>query len=101
MMSYDDIYAMIDQIDNMNVIQLLVVGKGGKKTFSKSVMFLEMTHSVPTGLGLPLKLSLAGSTVGTVDMEGKFDIRNMFLGKGALNVNGFVKSSAVVEISGS
>ena len=36
MMSYDDIYAMIDQIDNMNVIQLLVaVGKGGKKTFSK------------------------------------------------------------------
>merc|ERR1711962_1079513 len=102
MMSYDDIYAMIDEIDNMNVIQLLVAaGKGGKKTYSKSVMFLEMTYSVPTGLGLPLKLSLAGSTVGTVDMGGKFDIRNMFWGKGAMNVNGFVKSSAVVEISGS
>ena len=68
--------------------------------FIFSVMFLEMTHSVPTGLGLPLKLQLSGSTVGTVDMEGKFDIRNMFWGKGSLNVNGFVKSSAVVEIAG-
>merc|ERR1711881_391145 len=79
MMSYDDIFAMIDQIDNMNVITMLMnVAKGGKKTFSKSVMFLEMTHTVPTGLGLPLKLALSGSTVGTVDLEGKFDIRNMF-----------------------
>ena len=57
-------------------------------------MFLEMIHTVPTGLGLPLKLALSGSTVGTVDLEGKFDIRNMFWGKGAMNINGHVKTSA-------
>ena len=100
-MSYDDIYAMIDQIDNMNVVQLLrIIAKGGKKTFTKSMMFLEMTHTVPTGLGLPLKLKLTGSTVGSVELNGKFDIRNMFWGPAGVNINGFVKPSAVVEVSG-
>jgi len=102
MLSYDDIFALVDQIDNMNVIQLLLnVAKKGEKTFSKSVIFLEMTHSVPTGFGLPLKLKLSGTTVATVELNGKFDIRNMFWGKGALDIAGFVKPSAVVEISGS
>ena len=63
-------------------------------------MFLEMTHTVPTSLGLPLRLKLTGSTVATVELNGKFDIRNMFWGPGSLTVNGFVKPSAVVELSG-
>ena len=100
-MSYDDIFWMIDQIDNMNVIQLMLnIAKGGHKTFSKSAMFLEMTHTVPTGLGFPLKLKLVGSTVATVEFDGKFDIRNMFWGPGLVQVKGSVKPSAVVELSG-
>jgi hypothetical protein len=100
-MSYDDIYALIDQIDNMNVIQLLLNwAKGGSKTFSKSLMFLEMTHSVPTGLGLPLKLKLTGSTVGTMELSGRFDIRSLFWGPAGMNIKGFVKPTAVVDISG-
>ena len=48
--SYDDLYWLIDEIDNMNVIQLLTnAAQGGHKTFTKSLMFLEMTHVVPTG----------------------------------------------------
>lgn len=100
-MSYDDIYWMINKIDDMNVIQLMnFAATGGHKTFSKSMMFLEMTHTVPTGLGLPLKLKLVGSTVATVELDGKFDIRNMFWGRGGIQVNGYVKPSAVVELSG-
>jgi hypothetical protein len=100
-MSYDDVFSMVEQIDNMNVIQLLLNwAKGGQKTFSKSMMFLDMTHTVPTGLGLPLKLKLSGSTVGTVDLSGKFDIRSLFWGPAGLNVNGFVRPTAVVDISG-
>ena len=63
-------------------------------------MFLEMTHTVPASLGLPLKLKLTGSTVATVELDGKFDIRNMFWGPSSLTINGYVKPSAVVEVSG-
>nr|XP_012555900.2 uncharacterized protein LOC100199505 [Hydra vulgaris] len=99
--SYDDIFYMVDQIDNMNVIQLLLnIAKGGSKTFTKSMMFLEMTQTVPTGLGLPLKLKLVGTTVAGIELNGKFDIRNMFWGPGSLTINGFVNPSAAVEISG-
>ena len=95
-MSYDDIFWMIDQIDNMNVIQLMMnIAKGGHKTFRKSGMFLEMTHTIPTGLGLPLKLKLVGSTVATVEFDGKFDIRK----PGSAEVVRSVKPSADVELS--
>lgn len=100
-MSYDDIYAMIEEIDNMNVIQLLSkIAKGGEKTFTKSMMFLEMTYTVPTAVGLPLKLKLTGTTVGSMEMKGKLDMRNMFWGPGALTVDGLIKPTAVVEITG-
>merc|ERR1712048_1010587 len=100
-MSYDDLYWLIDEIDNMNVIQLMTdVARGGHKTFTKSVMFLEMSHMVPTGMGLPLKMKLTGSTVASLELDGKFDIRNMFWGPGSIHVKGSIKPSAVVEISG-
>ena len=90
--SYDDLQWAADEIDNMNVIELLLkVAKGGHKTFTKSIMFLEMTHTVPTGLGLPLKLKLTGSAVGSLEIDGKFDIRNMFWGPMALEVKGSLK----------
>jgi hypothetical protein len=99
--SYDDLFWAIDTIDNMNVIQLLsTIAKGGHKSFSKSMLFLDMTHSVPTGLGLPLKLKLLGSAVSTLELDGKFDIRNMFWGTPKMAVEGYVKPSAVVEVSG-
>jgi hypothetical protein len=99
--SYDDLFWAIDKIDNMNVITMLLdVAKGGRKTFSKSMMFLEMTHAVPTGLGLPLKLKLVGSTVSSIELDGKFDIRNMFWGPSSMMIKGSIKPSASVEITG-
>ena len=51
-MSYDEIQTMIEDIDNMNVIDLMTkMAHGGEKSFTKSMMFMEMTHCVPTGMG--------------------------------------------------
>lgn len=100
-MSYDDLFYLIDQIDQSNVIQKLMdVGKGGQKTFTKSMMFMELTHVVPTAVGMPLKLKLTGTTVATIEMKGKFDIKNLFWGPGKMTIEGYVKPSAVVEVSG-
>ena len=89
--SLDDLQWAADEIDNMNVIELLLkVAKGGSRTFTKSIMFMEMTHTVPTGLGLPIKLKLTGSAVGSLALDGKFDIRNMFWGPMALEIKGSI-----------
>ncbi len=94
--SYDDIMWAADEIDNMNVIELLLkVAKGGHKTFTKSMMFLELVHTVPTGLGLPMRLKLSGSAVGSVELDGKFDIRNMFWGPSSMEVKGYIRPRSV------
>ena len=90
--SFDDISWLNDEIDKVNVIDfLLMLAKGGKKTFSKSMMFLDAQTTVPTILGLPLKLRAKGTTVASVELAGKFDIRNMFWGKMSFDVRGYVK----------
>ncbi|XP_068726618.1 uncharacterized protein [Montipora capricornis] len=99
--SFDDIGWLNDEIDKVNVIDfLLMMAKGGEKTFSKSLMFLDAQTVVPTILGLPLKLSAKGTTVASVELAGKFDIRNMFWGKMSFDIRGHIKPSAVVDISG-
>lgn len=90
--SFDDISWLNDEVDKINMIDILIaLAKGGKKSFSKSMMFLDAETTVPTILGLPLKLSAKGTTVAAVELAGKFDIRNMFWGKMNFDVRGYVK----------
>lgn len=90
--SFDDITWLNDEIDKINMIDfLLMLAKGGKKTFSKSMMFLDAQTVVPTIMGLPLKLSAKGTTVASVELAGKFDIRNMFWGKMSFDIRGHIK----------
>lgn len=90
--SFDDISWLNDEVDKINMIDILIaLAKGGKKSFSKSMMFLDAQTTVPTILGLPLKLSAKGTTVAAVELAGKFDIRNMFWGKMSFDVRGYVK----------
>ena len=98
--SFDDISWLNDEVDKINMIDILIaLSKGGKKSFSKSMMFLDAETTVPTILGLPLKLSAKGTTVAAVELAGKFDIRNMFWGKMSFDVRGYVKPRYVLETS--
>lgn len=90
--SFDDISWLNDEVDKINMIDFMIaLAKGGKKSFSKSMIFLDAETTVPTILGLPLKLSAKGTTVASVELAGKFDIRNMFWGKMKFDVRGYVK----------
>ena len=90
-LNFDDIDWLQGEADKINVIDTLInIARGGKYTFTKSFMFLEADHVVPTGLGLPLKLALNGSAVSSLSLKGKFDIRNMFWGKKKFDVRGYV-----------
>jgi len=99
--SFDDISWLQSEADNVNMVDMLIkLAKGGKKTFTKSLMFLDVETTVPTMLGLPLKLDAKGTSVVSVEMNGKFDIRNMFWGPMAFEVRGNLKPSAVIEVAG-
>ena len=90
--SFDDISWLNDEVDNINMVDILLkLAQGGKKTFTKSLMFLDAETTVPTILGLPLKLSAKGTTVASLELSGKFDIRNMFWGKMSFDVRGYAK----------
>ena len=90
-LSFDDIDWLQGEADSINVIDTLInIARGGKVTYTKSFMFLEADYEVPTALGFPLKLAVNGSAVSSVDLKGKFDIRNMFWGKKKFDVRGFV-----------
>lgn len=90
--NFDDINWLQNEADNVNMVDLLIkLAKGGKKTYTKSLMFLDVETVIPTILGLPLKLDAKGTSVVTVEMNGKFDIRNMFWGPMAFDVRGNLK----------
>lgn len=90
--SFDDINWLQNEADNVNMVDLLIkLAKGGKKTYTKSLMFLDVETVIPTILGLPLKLDAKGTSVVTIDMNGKFDVRNMFWGPMSFDVRGNLK----------
>lgn len=90
--SFDDINWLQSEADNINMVDFLIkLARGGNKTFTKSMMFLDAETTIPTILGLPLKLDAKGTTVVSVLMNGKFDIRNMFWGPMAFDVRGHLK----------
>lgn len=90
--SFDDISWLQSEADNVNMVDLLIkLAKGGKKTYTRSLMFLDIETIVPTLLGLPLKLDAKGTSVVSIEMKGKFDIRNMFWGPMAFDVRGYLK----------
>lgn len=98
--SFDDINWLQTEADNINMVDLLIkLSRGGSKTFTKSMMFLDVETTVPTILGLPLKLDAKGTTVVSVEMKGKFDIRNMFWGPMAFDVRGHLKPRFVDSFS--
>lgn len=81
-----------DDIPLADIIELLRwLSKGIDKTYTKSIMFLEESYVVPTCLGIPLNLSINGTSVSSVHVQGKADLLGMFWGKKKAVVKGTVK----------
>ena len=92
LISFNDISWLQSEADNVNMVDMLIqLARGGKKTFTKSFMFLDADTTIPTILGLPLKLHAEGSAVASLELQGKFDIRNMFWGPMSFDVRGHIK----------
>lgn len=81
-----------DDLPLVDIIDLLrTLSRGIDKTYTKSIVFLEESYVVPTCLGIPLNLSINGTSVTSVHVQGKADLLNMFWGKKRAVVKGTVK----------
>lgn len=81
-----------DDIPIADLIELLrALSKGVDKTFTKSFLFLEETYIIPTCLGIPLNLSINGTSVTSVHVQGKADLLSLFWGNKRAVVKGTVK----------
>lgn len=68
---------------------------------TKSLMFLDASIAIPTTVGLPLTLSVDGTSSTSLKVKGKADIRQLFANPSNLDIAGSISPSAAVEVEGS
>ncbi|XP_078574880.1 apolipophorins-like isoform X1 [Branchiostoma floridae x Branchiostoma japonicum] len=88
------------QKQGWNVMEIMMkLAKQQDYEVTKSTMFLDSTHSIPTSTGLPLRLTINGTATTHVKVSGKMDVRNMGFSPRSMHIEGQVMPSAAVEIS--
>lgn len=68
--------------------------------FTRSFKILDSSLSLPTQIGLPLKLSVEGMATVTLQAKGKFDILRLMSYPSSMEIGGHFKPSSAVVISG-
>ncbi|KAI8509667.1 hypothetical protein Bbelb_120950, partial [Branchiostoma belcheri] len=88
------------QQQGWNVMEIMMkLARQQDYEITKSTMFLDSTHTVPTSTGLPLRLAINGTATTNVKVSGKMDVRNMGFSPRSMHIEGQVMPSAAVEIA--
>ena len=86
-----------NQKDSFNFLELLIkLATDHKVDFSKSATFLDTSVSIPTMVGLPLKLSVQGTASVDVHIAGHADLRKVAARPRSLDIKGYVKPRSVL-----
>ena len=87
-----------DDIPLVDIIDFIRrLSKGINETYTKSMVFMEETYVIPTCLGIPLNVSINGTSVGSVHVHGKADLLNMFWGKKRAVLKGTIKPRYFIQ----
>lgn len=78
--------------------KLRELSRGINKTFTKSVLFLEDNFVVPTCLGVPLNVSVNGTAVGSLHVDGKADLLGFFWKTRPVIVNGKLRPRYNIKV---
>lgn len=101
MFTLEDIPFLNGKLDNLNIIkELYDLTKGKQRTFKRNIIILEVSHSVPTILGLPLKIGVNSSAVITTDVKGRVVTNNLLFGPKSVTMHGSLKPSVSIHASG-
>jgi hypothetical protein len=90
-LSYFDFAGTAGKSD-FNVLELLIkLASNHDINFSKSIMFLDTTVTIPTILGMPLKLAINGTATVNLQISGKMDVRQAFASPRSMDITGSIK----------
>ena len=92
--SYEDLhdFDLSSLKDKMNYLDWLIeLSKEHNFEMTKTILFLDATTTIPTAAGLPLKLSIDGTTSLNINVNGKLDIRQMFSSMSTFDIEGSIK----------
>ncbi len=85
---------------SVNPLKILInLAKEQTHELIKNAVLTDNSWSVPTVIGLPLKLAVNGTVSMKVRTSGKVDIRGFLMPKKSFEISGIVEPSAAVEIS--
>jgi hypothetical protein len=85
--------------DKLNVLGLLrSIAKNHEQEFTQNFQILDLTYTIPTALGLPLKLDLNAHGTMHLKVGGKLDIVNLMHKPCNMDIDGHIKPSAAIEV---
>jgi hypothetical protein len=79
---------------------LIELAKEHSIDVTRNFHFLDASLAVPTGTGMPVRLSAEGTATVGLTLKGKVDIRQMFSSPSTFDISGSVKPSAAIEVRG-
>jgi hypothetical protein len=91
--------SLMKEKDNINVLELLKsIARNHEAEYTQNFQLMDMTYTIPTVMGLPLKLDL--NAHGTVHLKvgGKLDLLKFMKPPRDLDIDGHIKPSAAIEI---
>lgn len=95
-LSLDDLPFLKGEFGDRNIIRdLYELSKGKQQTYKKNLILLEVSHAVPTIIGLPVKVAVNVSATVTVDLNGKVTTKNILIGPKAVTFEGSLKPRLV------
>ncbi|XP_037091139.1 apolipophorins-like [Pollicipes pollicipes] len=92
--TFDDLSALVRALgDDGPVSFLQKLAKD--RDWTDNYQFLDTSYTIPTMIGLPFKLRAVGAATVTLKTSGRFNIESW----NKMNIEGFIKPSAAVEIA--
>merc|ERR1712142_1046325 len=94
-----DLESLLRKRDGINVLEMLKsIAKNHEQEYTQNFQLLDLTYTVPTVLGLPLKLDLNAHGTMHLKMGGKLDIVKLMQPPRNLDIDGYIKPSAAIEV---
>jgi len=94
-----DLESILRKKDNINVLELLkAIAKNHEQEYTQNFQLMDLSYTVPTILGLPLKLDLNAHGTMHLKVGGKLDIVKLMQPPRNLDIDGYIKPSAAIEV---
>ena len=86
--------------EGLNILEILIkLAQNHEFDYSKSIMFMDSTITVPTMMGLPLKLAVNGTATVNLKVKGKLDLRQVATSPRGIEIDGYIKPRYVNILS--